>query len=1657
MKRKLLFAMLCIVGALGLRAQTWTGSEVAAGTYYLYNVGADAFLSYGAAWGTRAIKDDVGIPVTLEATGSAYNIRTNVTGTSGNVYLGADFYIDQAACAFTFEPVAGLENTYTMSYGSGSSLRYRMIVTGSTTFDQVSSIAAGGTWTLESLYWKLVSKEERDAKFAAGNAQDITYKYIENPNTAWYTGCYSTNNPWQGTALGGFNGRDAGSSYRDRNTEHYNKIYDTYITATDVPAGKYRFSMSGFYRDGTGATAIQNYKNGTSTLNAKIYANSNTTNIQSIGVGMRTAAAWSGAKESTATVDGVTYYVPNGQDVVTFYTNAGFYPMQDVETVVTDGTLRFGMKKESTIANDWTIFDKFRLKYVDPFIRAQAIALPDGGDMAAGQWYYYDIAVEGEYTIAATTLGDIKYTNNGDTFVSEEGSISGAFTATQELSVARYYVKSTTANNLTFTPNLLSYEVGAPTAQTFSEGNTVVSVSTFTVTYGNAATNDEATAFRILNASAKATLTKGGTPVAEGTLTADNATHTLTATFPTTVLDLGVQDYTISIPASVVGYNDEAKNAAITVNIKSPLIAEGTYYCRNTADGRYLTRGGNYGTEATVDLLGVAFDLQSQTDGGYKFKNIEHSLSVNEERFLNGTDGFYTDQTGGTSYTLQPTTGGYYIKVGGKYLNYTHYANETRIYDYLSVTDDEASAVIWQLESKAEYASSLTAAKNTEISAIATAAGISASTTAELESIINDADTYMPVVKTSAIGNPTMAAEDGSHWTAVNTCEQLNLATNSGHTECAEIWNTAGAFQQTIAGLPEGIYRVTVNATWRPGDMAAGQRVGDNANTTAWLYANTSAQQHETQLVPWYTVDQTINGRSTFVAKVNEDNNNYLNVVYVYVAEGEDLTIGVKAPNYCNVPWCPIYNWTLTQYTDQMDADLVTALIASIPTDAMAKADKDAIALAKANLEEDATIRNYNALVAAIEAAATSITQYQTYNYYLSAIKANNATAAASVETKYNAGTIESTTAMVSEFRTNLLATLATDEVTDYTAVIINPGFETGPFLTSGTVTGWTVATDGREAFASNNNSGRTFTPGYTGSSLFNTWQSSGAAANSYFLRQDFGILPAGQYRMTGYLASAANNQYTVNVGSGSANVTTSASTVGTPFSVIFTSDGTSATAFDISTDKWFKADDFHLTLIGDGTNALPALAAAINTPYSKLGFENGEYAPYNNVERIKRLMAITEEVGAAGTVGSYEIAEYVDEVEDMTWTTNVGEVNAIGGGDLQTYTAKGAEGNSTGYDLALGWNNAGYNTRIQGISEGASNAGLSGTTNSRALLVKYGTSYGESTGYTLPLKANTVYRFSFGYGLWNEGGLITKGLTATTPNGNTINMTPAKVSKNEGSKEACGHVNPEAWYTFEAFFRTAEAGDYVLNIVNTDAGNQRQMAFYDFMLKKAVAEDLTIAENADYTPAVKYADVTLKRTIKADTWNSIVLPFDVTNAELTTAFGGDVEVAEFSEDSDDPTKARIDFTTMGEPSITAHTPVLLKTSTAGTSYTFTDRIIPATTEAKVEGTNFDFVGNYEATITLDAKDYYLSANNLYKSKGTATLKGTRAYFLNKNKDIDPEVKLFFDDDLETAISLIESEARTSGNEAIYNMAGQRVNKAVKGVYIINGRKAIVK
>ena len=199
--------------------------------------------------------------------------------------------------------------------------------------------------------------------------------------------------------------------------------------------------------------------------------------------------------------------------------------------------------------------------------------------------------------------------------------------------------------------------------------------------------------------------------------------------------------------------------------------------------------------------------------------------------------------------------------------------------------------------------------------------------------------------------------------------------------------------------------------------------------------------------------------------------------------------------------------------------------------------------------------------------------------------------------------------------------------------------------------------------------------------------------------------------------------------------------------------------------------------------------------------------------------------------------------------------------------------------------------------------------------------------------------------------------------------------------------------------------------------------------------------------------DVELKYTVK-EGWNTISLPFAVTDLSV---FGEGAKAYELTGYND----GALSF----EPitALESGMPYVLYVETAAEAngnFKFGGVDITATEPVKVTAggiaTFAYFVPTYApmAAGTMTGKYGIVpTTGKIQKGSANATMKGFRAYFeLPAGAN---SARMIIDGEDVTAISSIITDAE-NGN-AIYNLNGQRVNAATKGVYIINGKKMIIK
>ena len=226
-----------------------------------------------------------------------------------------------------------------------------------------------------------------------------------------------------------------------------------------------------------------------------------------------------------------------------------------------------------------------------------------------------------------------------------------------------------------------------------------------------------------------------------------------------------------------------------------------------------------------------------------------------------------------------------------------------------------------------------------------------------------------------------------------------------------------------------------------------------------------------------------------------------------------------------------------------------------------------------------------------------------------------------------------------------------------------------------------------------------------------------------------------------------------------------------------------------------------------------------------------------------------------------------------------------------------------------------------------------------------------------------------------------------------------------------------------------------------------------------AVYKSFAISETENNS-ITKYDNVVveLTRSLVADTWNTICLPFALTPAQATQLFGDDYKLAEFTSVSGET----MQFTTAS--TFEAGVPYLVK-PTVGLSNSSPVVLVDVNLTAKNGSTvtynGYSFVGTLvKKTFTenLDYTRFVASGNELKKPISGSTLKALRAYFiLPASFDPDQAPKLSIDGDGEATEIISLDNERVIMDNVYYDLSGRRVMNPTKGLYIVNGRKVIIK
>ena len=1091
-----------------------------------------------------------------------------------------------------------------------------------------------------------------------------------------------------------------------------------------------------------------------------------------------------------------------------------------------------------------------------------------------------------------------------------------------------------------------------------------------------------------------------------------------------------------------------------------PASGSGEYFIKNVETGTFLKGDMYWGTKACVWDDPYLLTLTYVSEGVYTIQSQQNNGGQNQY-ITSGEDPYVDGPAANMTFTEVDGVNHYFtINNGNGNLTAVSQTEDgAQLYKVMATSETSAPAQ-WQVLSKAELIAALDVASASN-----------------------------PVVATFFMKDPgfDVKSVNAGSWTKSNV--DLDGGGNAGHS--AESWNKANFnISQTVTGLPNGKYRVECYGyyRWNNGTnnnnqaAVAGHASGDEV-LNAKLFAGTKeiplmsvAGDAEAmafcQTMGW--PDDTPNQQ--WQAAACFDKGYYKNTLEDVVVTDGTLTLGVKKTTQAGTDWAVFDEFKLfylgedlsiyveayhsaqtaanaVNQSAPMNAATLTALqtvIANYGT-GVDETNKDALLTATSALNAAASAAtNSIAAYAAANAAITKAEAMETANNFVTSDAATTfAEAIAAIKTPYTNGTLSDADANTAGTDLGVVA------VAWHAAATNTPASRyLGSTWPSGiTINDWSVEgeTDGSNYLVP----------------FFQNWTNDGNSLSATTMTGTLTGLPVGTYKVSAWVRVRAKNGtnasdatgITMDVNGGTPVDVTEGTQVGTtPFQMkeyeatgYVLDDGDLTVNFNIANSNnisWLSYQNISYTRTGDVPAAdaddYAALADAISAVSGYVaGFEDGEYAPYNNVEAFAAL-AVAQAINPSATNLKTVVQAATTALNNATWTANVGEQNAIYNGDFALSNNDGAQvGWQTDHSAGLG---GALHSRAFVLTSGMTNYDnlaafgqgdatrscsyfrFDGTNSSRT--TKY--TYGATEGYTMPLKTGTIYKLTAQAGGW---GQVDKNfqIAVVSSTDENVNLKTLATGVHAG-----GPV-----IDYEMYFVVPAAGDYKL-VLNNPNDVDNAIVISNIVLKST--EALVFADDAampTYAPGT-YPSVKITRTLTAGKWATAVYPFAVTGVDNIAVL-----------DSYNSGTGEISFATAAAS--TANEPFLMR-STAGTAEISLSNVAVAATVAEPEVTKSvaSLKGVY-ASDNVPVSDeynvrYVVSSNQLYKVDGEVSIKPFRAYFeLTGESEARPVLR--FDD--ATGINTIEAaEAEDGALKDGKYLIGNKVVLVKNGVkYGANGQK----
>ncbi len=271
--------------------------------------------------------------------------------------------------------------------------------------------------------------------------------------------------------------------------------------------------------------------------------------------------------------------------------------------------------------------------------------------------------------------------------------------------------------------------------------------------------------------------------------------------------------------------------------------------------------------------------------------------------------------------------------------------------------------------------------------------------------------------------------------------------------------------------------------------------------------------------------------------------------------------------------------------------------------------------------------------------------------------------------------------------------------------------------------------------------------------------------------------------------------------------------------------------------------------------------------------------------------------------------------------------------------------------------------------------------------------------------------------------------------------------------------------WRYVPFELSSSASEVTLTIHVASEGGNNYPGFYEPQLL-AMPKDVTLEDTKTYNEApALVANVTLNRNL-GEKWNTIVLPFALNETQVTEMFGEGAKVAAYKGSTVNGDHVTLNFEE--QTSMEANTPYMIKPGSNASKKVNGIILESARGLKKVEDANnneIDFVGNYTTGRTLQKNSFFISDNIFYRASGQETMKAYRATFqVPSTMATAKTMNTVFVGEGGSVTAIDDVQVSPQGSFDVYHINGMLVKKNAidlngldKGIYIINGKKYVVK